>query len=57
MKQYDKINFYARPQIGILESCFDCVRTALPECWAEHPEERPDMRQVRDKLRPLRKGM
>ncbi|CAL4066971.1 unnamed protein product [Meganyctiphanes norvegica] len=47
----------SKPLLGVLESCFDCVRTALPECWAEHPDDRPDMRQIRDKLRPLRKGM
>ncbi|ROT72015.1 hypothetical protein C7M84_009635 [Penaeus vannamei] len=41
------------PPGGVL----DCVRTVLNECWAEIPEERPDFRSIRTKLRPLRKGM
>lgn len=46
-----------RPPLSPLEECLDCVRTVLNECWAEIPEERPDFRSIRTKLRPLRKGM
>ncbi|XP_069156075.1 guanylate cyclase 32E isoform X2 [Procambarus clarkii] len=46
-----------RPPLGALENCLDCVRVVLGECWSENPEERPDFRAIRTKLRPLRKGM
>ncbi|KAK4301157.1 hypothetical protein Pmani_026673 [Petrolisthes manimaculis] len=40
-----------------MESSEGCVRTVLGECWSEIPEERPDFRTIRTKLRPLRKGL
>lgn len=40
-----------------LDSSFDCVRECLKDCWAEKPEDRPDFKAIRSKLRPLRKGM
>ncbi|XP_069945605.1 guanylate cyclase 32E-like isoform X2 [Cherax quadricarinatus] len=46
-----------RPPLGVLENCLDCVRLVLGECWSENPEERPDFRSIRTKLRPMRKGM
>ncbi|XP_014210339.1 guanylate cyclase 32E [Copidosoma floridanum] len=46
-----------RPPLGQLENCFDFVRECLLECWAENPETRPDFKTIRNKLRPLRKGM
>uniref|UniRef100_A0A1B0EWC7 Guanylate cyclase n=2 Tax=Lutzomyia longipalpis TaxID=7200 RepID=A0A1B0EWC7_LUTLO len=46
-----------RPSLQPLESSFDCVRECLVECWAERPEDRPDFKMIRAKLRPLRKGM
>lgn len=45
------------PSLQPLESSFDCVREILKECWAEKPEDRPDFKVIRAKLRPLRKGM
>lgn len=33
------------------------MRECLRECWAENPEDRPDFKTIRTKLRPLRKGM
>ncbi|CAH0555549.1 unnamed protein product [Brassicogethes aeneus] len=46
-----------RPPLGSLETSFDFVRDCLKECWTENPEERPDFKSIRTKLRPLRKGM
>ncbi|XP_062715719.1 speract receptor isoform X1 [Aedes albopictus] len=46
-----------RPAIQPLETSFDCVRECLRECWAEKPEDRPDFKAIRNKLRVLRKGM
>ncbi|XP_050310703.1 guanylate cyclase 32E [Anthonomus grandis grandis] len=44
-----------RPPLDKLENTF--VKECLKECWAEVPEDRPDFKSVRGKLRPLRKGM
>ncbi|KAJ6645523.1 Guanylate cyclase 32E [Pseudolycoriella hygida] len=46
-----------RPSLQPLESSFDCVRECLKECWLEKPDDRPDLKSIRTKLRPLRKGM
>ncbi|KDR09970.1 Guanylate cyclase 32E, partial [Zootermopsis nevadensis] len=46
-----------RPQLELLENSFNFVRDCLVECWAENPEDRPDFKTIRTKLRPLRKGM
>ncbi|XP_076182973.1 guanylate cyclase 32E [Ptiloglossa arizonensis] len=46
-----------RPPLEQLENCFHFVHDCLIECWAEDPEARPDFKIVRNKLRPLRKGM
>ncbi|GBP06847.1 Speract receptor, partial [Eumeta japonica] len=46
-----------RPSLQPLETSFDCVREILEECWSEKPDDRPDFKTIRAKLRPLRKGM
>ncbi|XP_011254353.1 guanylate cyclase 32E [Camponotus floridanus] len=46
-----------RPPLNQLENTFDFVRECLLECWAENSELRPDFKMIRNKLRPLRKGM
>ena len=46
-----------RPQLDKLENCMDFVKETLTLCWSEVPENRPDFKVVRNKLRPLRKGM
>lgn len=46
-----------RPPLDQLENSFDFVRDCLIECWCEIPENRPDFKSIRNKLRPLRKGM
>lgn len=46
-----------RPSLEAMESSLECVRVVLTECWAEVPEERPDFRSIKIKLRPMRKGL
>lgn len=46
-----------RPPLELLENSFDFVRDCLKECWAENPDDRPDFKVIRNKLRPMRKGM
>lgn len=46
-----------RPPLDTLGNSFDFVRECLKECWAENPDDRPDFKTIRTKLRPLRKGM
>ncbi|XP_019756658.1 guanylate cyclase 32E isoform X2 [Dendroctonus ponderosae] len=46
-----------RPPLDKLENSCDFVKDCLKECWMEGPEERPDFKSIRTKLRPLRKGM
>ena len=33
-----------RPQLDLLENCFDFVRTCLKDGWSEIPEDRPDFK-------------
>ncbi|KAH9370429.1 hypothetical protein HPB48_008683 [Haemaphysalis longicornis] len=35
----------------------DYVRALLSDCWAEAPEQRPDFKAVRARLRPMRRGL
>ncbi|KAG8315278.1 hypothetical protein J6590_074376 [Homalodisca vitripennis] len=46
-----------RPPLELLENSFDFVRDCLKECWQENPDDRPDIKTVRTRLRPMRKGM
>lgn len=46
-----------RPPLEMLENNFDFVRDCLEDCWAENPDQRPDFKAIRVKLRPMRKGM
>ncbi|XP_014478817.1 PREDICTED: guanylate cyclase 32E isoform X2 [Dinoponera quadriceps] len=47
-----------RPPLEQLENTFDFVRDCLLECWEENPDCRlGDFKIIRNKLRPLRKGM
>ncbi|KAG1713938.1 Resact receptor [Nymphon striatum] len=54
--KHDKINTM-RPDLEIISTTFDCVRETLIDCWKDAPEERPDFKQIRTKLRPMRKGI
>ena len=46
-----------RPQLDLLENCMDFVKETIRICWSESPDLRPDFKSIRNKLRPLRKGM
>ena len=48
---------YFRPQLDLLENCMDFVKETIRICWSESPDLRPDFKSIRNKLRPLRKGM
>lgn len=45
-----------RPSLLELD-CEDYIINTIKECWAEKPENRPDFRQIREKLKPMRQGM
>ena len=49
--------FHFRPQLDLLENCMDFVKETIRICWSESPDLRPDFKSIRNKLRPLRKGM
>ena len=50
--------FAFRPQTAILRhSCPPFIKLCLTECWVEAPADRADFKCVRNRLRPLRKGM
>ncbi|KAK9513104.1 hypothetical protein O3M35_001368 [Rhynocoris fuscipes] len=46
-----------RPPLDQLQTSFDYVKECLIDCWQENPEDRPDIKAIRVKLRPMRKGM
>lgn len=46
-----------RPNVNDLEECPDCVFHVMQECWSENPDQRPEFKALRNKLKPLQKGM
>ncbi|MFH4976890.1 hypothetical protein AB6A40_003599 [Gnathostoma spinigerum] len=47
-----------RPDLGILKrSTPDCVLSVIRNCWAEKPELRPGIREVRERLREIKMGL
>ena len=46
-----------RPNVMEIEDCPECMLTGMQECWRELPEERPDIKGVTSRLKPLQKGM
>jgi guanylate cyclase, other len=46
-----------RPPLQIIDYAPECVKTIITLCWNENPDERPDMRLVRIKLKELQGGM
>lgn len=57
-----ELNFLLRPLGSINEnkSIFhlpECCIWALKQCWSDNPNERPDFKLIRNKLKPLRKGL
>jgi len=46
-----------RPRLESLESCPDFVVRCMRDCWQEDPDDRPDFKTIRSRLRPMRKGL
>ncbi|XP_059085457.1 guanylate cyclase 32E-like [Tigriopus californicus] len=46
-----------RPQIDALNNCVDFVKSCMRDCWQEVPNDRPDFKVIRSRLRPMRRGM
>lgn len=45
-----------RPPLHILDAP-ECVKQSITLCWNEEPDDRPDMRLVRIKLKELQGGL
>ncbi|XP_038064179.1 guanylate cyclase 32E-like [Patiria miniata] len=46
-----------RPNVMEVEDCHECLLTTMQECWHEVPDQRPDFKTIRVKLKPLHSGM
>ncbi|XP_022091376.1 guanylate cyclase 32E-like [Acanthaster planci] len=46
-----------RPNVMEVEDCHECLLTTMQECWQEVPDQRPDFKTIRVKLKPLHSGM
>ena len=48
-----------RPSLDLIPSKEgnDYVKKCLEDCWNEDPEKRPDFKQIRDQLKPMKKDM
>ena len=46
-----------RPQLDKLENCMDFVKETIRLCWSENSDKRPDFKSIRNRLRPLRRGI
>ena len=45
-----------RPDLTQLE-CQDYLNHCMRDCWHENPENRPEFRQIRSRLKNFRQGM
>ena len=52
-----KDGIFIRPQLDKLENCMDFVKETIRLCWSENPDKRPDFKSIRNRLRPLRRGI
>jgi guanylate cyclase, other len=46
-----------RPPLQIIDYAPECVKTCISLCWNENPDDRPDMRLIRIKLKELQGGL
>lgn len=46
-----------RPPIHVIDYAPECVKSSVALCWHENPDERPDMRLIRIKLKELQGGL
>lgn len=49
-------NIIVRPPLHVIDAP-ECVKQSIVLCWNEDPEDRPDMRLVRIKLKELQGGL
>ena len=52
-----KDGIFIRPQLEKLENCMDFVKETIRLCWSENPDKRPDFKSIRNRLRPMRRGI
>ncbi|WAQ95329.1 GCY3E-like protein [Mya arenaria] len=55
MERRDDVPF--RPHLGELLTTSKTVIDALRDCWDEEPSRRPDFKTIRNRLKPIQKGM
>ncbi|XP_030840199.1 speract receptor [Strongylocentrotus purpuratus] len=46
-----------RPNVMEVDDCPNCMLTGMQECWNENPDERPEVKTLTTRLKPLQKGM
>ena len=46
-----------RPKLAVLGAEPKFATDCIKDCWAEDPLARPDFKTIRNKLKPLQKGM
>ncbi|XP_060597382.1 receptor-type guanylate cyclase Gyc76C-like isoform X2 [Ruditapes philippinarum] len=46
-----------RPHLGALDTTLKIVIDVIKECWDEDPVRRPDFKTIRNRLKPIQKGM
>ena len=50
-------NYPFRPRLSELSSTPKFITDVIKECWDEEPSKRPDFKAIRNKLKPMQKGM
>lgn len=46
-----------RPRLAALDTTPKFVVDVIKDCWDEDPMKRPDFKTIRNRLKPLQKGM
>ncbi|XP_045213178.2 receptor-type guanylate cyclase Gyc76C-like isoform X2 [Mercenaria mercenaria] len=46
-----------RPHLGALDTTPKIATDVIRECWDEEPSRRPDFKMIRNRLKPMQKGM
>ncbi|KAK3089065.1 hypothetical protein FSP39_000509 [Pinctada imbricata] len=49
-------DFPFRPELSKIQ-CEDYLKQCIESCWNEHPEQRPDFKYIRYRLKPLQQGL
>ncbi|XP_064595045.1 guanylate cyclase 32E-like [Liolophura sinensis] len=53
----DPVDSPFRPRLAALDTTPKFITDCIKECWAENPDCRPDFKTIRNKLKPMQKGM